>query len=208
MGAAILFSLRLIWDVTEIALRLIWDKTKIPLRSNAQLWLADTNWDWTILFWDSQIDNEVVYEIYLTLGGNLRDLSSFLSEPLKEKDHFFYSWDSQLDNTENYISLTFFWDSQLEIIRNFYLTPNLSLWGSLSYIQKLRHELTALLFFSKIPSSDQMNLTKTRFLPYQWYSDAVIIRWKIKEDWITSTLLVYLQTNIFCIYKNQQQQSH
>ena len=40
----------------------LWDQSEISLRLHPYLWLAITNWDGTILFWDSQIDNEVVYE--------------------------------------------------------------------------------------------------------------------------------------------------
>ena len=36
--------------------------TEIGLRSYPYMWFDNTNWDKTILFWDLQLDNEVVYE--------------------------------------------------------------------------------------------------------------------------------------------------
>ena len=52
-------------------------------------------------------------------GENLRDLwTSFLCEPLKEKYQIPLLLRLTIKYTENYISLKFLWDSQLEIVQN------------------------------------------------------------------------------------------
>ena len=107
LGPAILFSLRLIWEITEIT-----------LRSNPQLWLADTNWDWNILVWDSQIDNKVVYE-YISHKVEISKICPHFSVNLWRRNITFFTLE-----IHNWIiqriefSWHFFWYSQLEIIRN------------------------------------------------------------------------------------------
>ena len=142
MGAAILFSLRLIWDMTEITLRLIWDNKfchimadnnrifnpkgclkKIMILAGKCHLTALSQWlsrifphqmlhcDWLIpigigLFC-SEIHKLIMKSCMNTtkIRWKSQELCPHFRESLKVTHHFFYSWDSQLDNTENYISL-------------------------------------------------------------------------------------------------------